>query len=325
MYNSVEECLEDDAFLKRYHQMNGKPIEDWPEYAGADPAHQKILAEAASFLSKLILQEKEIDKARLAKAEQQLMEKINASRSSGLFYLKSTTKWIAAAAVLVVVAGTILFFNLPAKKTILQTAYGEIRDEALPDGTTVTINANSKLSLGSNWQQQGDREVWLDGEAFFEVKKTAVHSRFIVHTSHFDIVVTGTRFNVINREGKNNVLLKEGSVIIHHSDGSDIAMKPGDYVEFSNNLLEKKAVQDKQVLAWKERKFNFENTGIREVAHDLEELYGVKVVLQGNAIENKTLSGIMPNDNLDVFLQSLEATQDFTVKKNGQEILIQSR
>lgn len=51
----------------------------------------------------------------------------------------------------------------------------------------------------------------MDGEVFFHVRKTPLKSRFIVHREHFDIIVTGTQFNVSNRHGKDNVLLQEGS------------------------------------------------------------------------------------------------------------------
>ncbi len=52
------------------------------------------------------------------------------------------------------------------------------------------------------WKEGTSREVWLKGEAFFHVSKTPTKARFIVHTERFDVVVTGTQFNVMNRAGK---------------------------------------------------------------------------------------------------------------------------
>ncbi len=91
------------------------------------------------------------------------------------------------------------------------------------------------------------------GEAFFHVKKTADHRRFVVHANHFDIIVTGTQFNVVNRDDKTNVMLTEGSVTIKKDDGEEIKMKPGDFVELDNNRFIKKEEKKENVLAWKEQ------------------------------------------------------------------------
>jgi ferric-dicitrate binding protein FerR (iron transport regulator) len=157
------------------------------------------------------------------------------------------------------------------------------------------------------------------------VQKTERKSRFIVHTSHFDVIVTGTEFNVVNRNERANVLLTEGSVIIRTADGKETAMKPGDFVEFVNDQVQKKQGNDSLILGWKDRNFNFEKTPMKEVVTSIEEVYGVKVRLEDEALVTDSITGIMPSDNLDVFLQSLEAAMNYEVIKNDKEILIRSK
>ena len=184
------------------------------------------------------------------------------------------------------------------------------------------LNANTTLNY-KKWSEGSDREVWVKGEAFFHVKKTAQKTRFIVHTGNFDVVVTGTQFNVIDRNNKNNVLLKEGSVIIQH-EGQEVHMKPGEYVEFNNTGIQKKDINNAPVLAWTEHKFIFEKTPMKEVATLVTELYGVKVTLADEASSSDSISGIMPNDNLDVFIQALEAAK-YDVVKSDKEIQIRRK
>jgi ferric-dicitrate binding protein FerR (iron transport regulator) len=185
------------------------------------------------------------------------------------------------------------------------------------------LNANTTLDY-KKWKDGTDREVWVNGEAFFHVKKTAQKNKFIVHTGNFDVVVTGTRFNVINRDNKSNVLLTEGSVIIN-SKGQEVHMKPGDYVEFNSTGIQKKAINNALVLAWTEHKFFFENTPMKEVASLVTGFYGIKVTLADESVKADSISGIMSNDNLEVFLQALEGLAKYDVEKSDKEILIRKK
>jgi len=85
----------------------------------------------------------------------------------------------------------------------------------------------------------------------------------------------------------------------------------------------KRSVKPDSVIAWKDHKLSFYDTPLRDVVSIIKEQYGVTVRLDGKTVGNKTVSGIMPNDNLDVLLQSLEAIPDFQVIRRGAEIIIQ--
>ena len=170
-----------------------------------------------------------------------------------------------------------------------------------------------------------DREVWLSGEAYFHVAKTPLKTRFIVHLNHFDIIVTGTQFNAVNRGQKANVMLKEGSVILHTDQGKEMKMVPGDYVEYRNAGLQKKPVRSDSVLAWKEHKLIFEGTPLKKLIEVIREDYGVDVKTRGTAVGEKKIYGILPNDNLEVLLYALEATGDFAVEWDRDTAIIKDK
>ncbi len=96
-------------------------------------------------------------------------------------------------------------------------------------------------------------------------------SRFIVHTDHFDVIVTGTRFNVVNRIGLDNVMLKEGSVIVHTDGGAELKMIPGDFVEYNSDQLEKKVVKNDSLLAWREHKLMLDRTPLPELVRIIKD------------------------------------------------------
>lgn len=324
---NIDELLCDEGFLAWYFKKDPANIGMWEDRIKNDPEQKKLVDEAILVLEKVKIKEENIDNAIIEKGEARLFEKINTNNApSPVRSIRSKTmlRWVAAA-IFLVTAGLILFKYLQPGKPSIETRFSEIKKESLPDGSQVTLNANSKITYGKSWEKENDREVWVNGEAFFQVKKTPQKSRFIVHTGHFDIIVTGTEFNVVNRGEKANVLLKEGSVTIRTTNGTEATMRPGDFVEFANEQLQRKTAKDIQVLAWKERKFIFEKTPMKEVGTSISELYGVSVRFGDDAVAADSISCILPNDNLDVFLQSLEAAQNYEIIKNNQDILIRTR
>lgn len=326
--NSIEELICDERFIAWYFKTDPTAIEKWNTRIAEDPAQRKLVQEAVQLLQHITIKEQPVDAQRLKNAAARLKQSTGFSEagqaSAPVVTMRSRrVKWAAAAAIIFLTSIGVWQYIRTTAKLVMQTAYGETRQQVLPDGSEVMLNANTILNY-RKWKAGTDREVWVNGEAFFHVKKTAQKTRFIVHTGHFDVVVTGTRFNVLNRNNKNNVLLKEGSVTVQ-SNGQEVHMKPGEYVEYNSTGIQKKNVSNAPVLAWMEHKFYFENTPMKEVASMLTEIYGIKVTLAGKALADSTISGVMPNDNLDVFLQTLGALPGYDIERSDKEILIRKK
>ena len=326
-YAGVEDLLIDETFLAWYFKTDDRAIRRWQHWIADNPGSSQRVQQAVDFLSTLNLQEESFTQEQITRSEKLLLERIrHAGKKAAAPVVPSRSKWwLAAASVIVLAAGIYSVQRFLLRQPELHTAFGEVKSKGLPDGTEVMVNADSHIRYSSGWIDGQDREVWLTGEAYFHVRKTPLKSRFIVHANHFDVIVTGTQFNVISREQKANVLLREGGVTLHTANGEDLKMKPGDFVEYSNNHLEKRIVRTDSVVAWKEHKLSFDSTTLKEVASIIKEQYGVNVRLANETVGNKTVSGIMPNDNLEVLLRSLEATTDFQVVRHNDEIIIQDR
>lgn len=321
-YEKPEDFISDESFVSWFYKTNEKNIQQWNMWLQSHPDKKPLVDEATSFLSLINTTENPVSQEQLSAAEKQLRTAI--STGTKVVSINRNRFWyVAAAAVIIILLVTtgIRYFTSSNKQLQLTTQYGQIRHERLPDGTEVVLNANSKVTYGK-WKQGSAREVWINGEALFHVQKTPEHSKFIVHTNAFDIEVTGTIFNVINTPGKSNIILKEGSVKIHRPGEEEIIMKPGDFVEFSNQQIQKKTVTKQDYLAWTENKLVFDNTSLREIATIIKDHYGIDVQLNGKNVADKTITGIMPNDNLDVLLKALEATLDCDVQHTNDKIVI---
>lgn len=318
-FTTIEDVIADDHFQSWYFKTDEEKAGQWENWLGANPQYQNLVQESIDWLNAHRLQEKELPAEQVNAAWQKLSDKISAPVVE--MNRRRSRWWIpAAAAVLFLVAGFVYWSRIN-QKTTLNSAYGSIQEYKLPDGTHVTLNAHSEITLNKEWKGGSDREVWLKGEAFFKVQKTPNKDRFIVHASSMDIIVTGTQFNVISRDDEASVLLTEGSVTIKTPDGKEVKMKPGDFVKIENKVPAMQPVDQQRVLAWKEAKLSFDNTPIYEVAKVIARHYGIKVSVPDKKVGESTISGIMPNDNLDVLIQALEAI-DYKITRTNNEIII---
>lgn len=317
----MEEILTDELFQAWYFKTDSQKSQQWQEWLNHHPHQQEMVNAAAACMQDIIIKEHEVPAAKVTVARERLMNALHATEAPVVkmgTHRRRRWGWTAAAAIILIAAGSYLWTSLGSQSSI-KTAYGQVSTQSLPDGSEVILNANSSVSYSKGWENGKEREVWIKGEAFFKVKKTPNKSRFIVHTNQLDIVVTGTQFNVVSRSQKSSVMLTEGSVIIRTKDGSETKMVPGDFVELSDKLLEKKAVKEETVLAWKDKKILFNDTPLTEVVAKIKEHYGEQVVIEDEQLARKTVTGMMPNDNLDVLLKSLEATLEATVvRKDGR-------
>lgn len=242
-------------------------------------------------------------------------------------------KWLYAAAAM---AGILLIaflgiYHWPAPDSEYLTAYGESRRLRLPDGTSVTLNANSRLTVSRKWDDPSGRNVWLEGEAFFNVSKQVYKEKpvkFTVHTCDMRIEVTGTQFNVSTRQEQTRVVLSEGSVHLRlqtPEEAKTINMKPGEWVNFSRQKQQLSAgyIPDPGGLfSWKDNRWTLNDTPLSEVGLLIRDTYGLNVRFQSDSLRLVKVSGVIPSDNLEDLLGTLESILDVTINATPDRIII---
>ncbi len=320
-FRTPEELLAEDSFIHFLQAGNESGQEFWKKWLLESPENAALAAAAKKIYEDTVIPEN-ISAEKMAQTEEKFVQAIfHPVKSLAPFYKNKKLLSLAAAFILIIFTALIYYVSGP-KETKLQTAKGELSQKILPDGSEVILNAKTKIEYSKNWQTGSTREVWLEGEAFFHVTKTPQKSRFIVHAGNCDIIVTGTKFNVVNKNGITQVLLDEGSVTLQTKDGKEINMKPGDFAEVKNNDIQKETVAREKVLAWKDHKLVFDNTTLEDAVAMINAQYDTHITIADSSISQTTITGILPNDNLDVLLSSLEATMNFKVVRNNDQISI---
>ncbi|MDO1449663.1 FecR domain-containing protein [Rhodocytophaga aerolata] len=329
----TEDFVLDEYFRSWVAHPTAEKNAFWEHFLSVYPHQRKSVEEARVLVQALQVDWKPVSEQQARQSYQTLEEKLFNSKTTPLWNWKQQAVWyrVAAAITLLLVAfASWLIIQSFNNTTTYQTAYGEIRKITLPDGSTVTINANSKLIYTKEWSSIENREVWLEGEAFFDVKHLKNHQKFLVHTADkFTVEVLGTTFNVFKRESGTRVALQSGKVklnIGNDNKHTDVIMQPGDLIEVESEkgTYSRKKVNPQLASAWTEHKLIFDNTPLSEVVSILEETYGLQVTISDPALLEKKVFGSCPTEDVDVLLAAISKPFGLSVKRNGKEVFISS-
>ncbi len=191
----------------------------------------------------------------------------------------------------------------------------------LPDGSKVWLNSMSKLEYPLAFDPNR-RTVKLEGEGYFEVAKLNKNDKrvpFEVISSSQTIEVTGTQFNVsaYPEDAQTVSTLVEGSINVHSASGK-ISLSPNQQAINSANGLSKRAVEVESFIAWKNNKFMFYETELRDVMKGLSRWYDIQVEYQGNIPATYFYGEIGRDKNLAEVIRLIEKSGvKFKLKQKG--------
>lgn len=209
----------------------------------------------------------------------------------------------------------------------ISTPRGGTYHVTLADGTNIWLNAGSTLRYPARFDG-AERIVELEGEAYFEVKKTPTKRiPFTVKSNGQAISVLGTEFNVAAYADEPTVrtVLVEGSVkIVAHTAKREVLLKPGEEAVLSSAGIQTREANVASVTAWKTGKFRFDDTELHEIMNQLSRWYDVEVEYRG-VIKKTYFYGVMNRDEtLAGVLEALRAGGvNFSIEhSNGKTKLI---
>ena len=201
----------------------------------------------------------------------------------------------------------------------------------LTDGTKVWLNSDTKIRYPGTFGKN-QRDVYLDGEAYFEVAKNA-HQPFIVHTSGVNVKVLGTRFNVkaYPDEDQIETSLFEGKVnlILNNSSSEQPTVKevkPGQsfaYSKSDDQLVSSRFPKD-EIDGWKKNQLIFKDDTFSNLVRKVERWYDVDVVYDEEQFDDRRLTvELYEGERLEQLMKiiSLALSVDYKYEK-GEIILV---
>lgn len=235
---------------------------------------------------------------------------------------------IAAVFLVLIVAGIALYlgmFRPPEPVDLVSTDV--LLSNQLPDETVVDLNKNSSIRYPETFSGK-NREVHLEGEAYFEVKENKERP-FIIRTDLADITVLGTAFNVVAYPGtqKVEVFVESGKVLFtdkRSNASNSLILDAGDFGVLDNarGIFTKQNPPGKNQLYWKTKKLDFRDVELAQVFHTLEQHFDVSIMLENPQIANCRLTVSFDSEDLDYMLAVISATSDLTYELENDEYLI---
>lgn len=194
----------------------------------------------------------------------------------------------------------------------------------LSDGSRVWLNSETELKYPVSFCGK-KREVWLSGEAYFEVAKDTAHP-FIVHTPKTQTLVLGTSFNVMayQEEKETQVTLVEGAVEVQAGMG-DCRILPGYQVQVDNQSLamERKQVNVDYYVSWKEGLFDFDGMTLDDLCVKLSRWYNVDFFFANPEAGAKRFTGaVKRNNTLQFMLDFIEKTSNVRFEVKGKTVTV---
>ncbi len=158
-----------------------------------------------------------------------------------------------------------------------------------PDKSVVYLRQGSSLRYDPEFRS-GERKVFLEGEAYFEVSHDDAHP-FTVNTANAKIMDLGTRFDVSAEKGTGltRTTLVEGKVEFVTNTGKKYLLQPNDMIEFNTitNALRLQKVDPELYTSWKDGKIIFRDETLGEITRKLEKFYDVKFKYENPEIAHK--------------------------------------
>jgi len=210
----------------------------------------------------------------------------------------------------------------------------------LEDGTIVTLSKQTVVRLKTGFNH-ASRELWLEGEAFFDVHHNA-SLPFIVHTAYNDIQVLGTTFNVkaYSQDPAMETALLRGSVRVVPKGHPEltVVLKPNEKLiaeqdsKFRNDKPNKAykvvifrdsttSVAPKELM-WLRKRLEIDDQPLSAIAKQLENWYGIKIIIEDDALKHYRYSGVFENETIVKTLEALQLSYPFKFIIRQDEIIL---
>ncbi|NUN99242.1 MAG: FecR domain-containing protein [Saprospiraceae bacterium] len=270
------------------------------------------------------------DEARIESAWQAVEQKISRpAPTANIRYLSFGKVLLRAAAVALVLITAAYWIWKPGNEAdafvAINTGAGERKEVTLPDGSIVWMNELSRIAYSRDFEK---REVSLEGEAFFDVRK-ANGKTFIIRSGEALTTVLGTSFNVraYPEEGGVEVTVKTGKVELKAAEASEqrLLLAPGDAGVFQK--------REKQVIkidqrgnnsdAWKTRSLKFDDVPVANVVRVLERYFEVEIETTNEAIlKCQFKMDALQNPKLEQIFQLMDFTMEVTATKQKDKYVL---
>ncbi|MEB0280806.1 MULTISPECIES: FecR domain-containing protein [unclassified Mucilaginibacter] len=310
-YLQGETTTEENELVEMWLEENGNPNAEW--HALDKPGKDQWLSEVFKDIHSTI----QANEAKVVQLPQ-----------------RNRLAWGSVAAAAILLIASTLFVQWPALQTrlhpvqltALQAPAHQKKEITLADGSRVWLNSGSELKYPKTFDGK-TREVYLSGEAYFDIQHNAAKA-FIIHTGKVLTTVLGTAFNIKEDKSKHTVAVTVTRGKVSVANGSQLlgVLTPNQQISF--NTLKAEAshavVNANEVVAWQQSDLHFEDVSFADAVTQLQQHFNVKISFSNDKLKDCRFTGTSLNgESLDKILKVICAFNNATYQtKSDRSILI---
>ena len=204
--------------------------------------------------------------------------------------------------------------------------FGRRSKLTLSDGSQVWLNSGSRLIYPASFTGE-DREVYLQGEAIFDVAHNK-EKPFRVLSDQQQIEVLGTVFNVsvYPNDQLQQTVLQEGSVVLSYAKkDKEITLIPGQLSSYDAEtaIVAVTEVNTNAYFSWRDGAYTLNNTSLESIVKKLSRYYNIPIIIQDPILKEETFSGKLDlKEKVEDVLAVIQKTSTMTINRTQTNSII---
>ncbi|TKK69411.1 FecR family protein [Ilyomonas limi] len=327
----VTDFILDEDFMRWVYAPTAEDQAFWRNWLKQYPNKQLIIAEARHIVQSISIKPEKISNHEINEEVEKLLDTIHATEKPIAVSFIRQWRYVAAACFIILAGIGITGIYYTNRKNVEQFSYHNAVSHqhlieqvntsdkkltvTLPDGSIVILSPDSRISYKNGFDNTDTRDVYLSGEAFFEVTKDGLHP-FRVFANEIITKVLGTSFSIssFDKEKDIKVIVRTGKVSVYSQFGTSgnktkiankldgIIITPNQQLtynreqqKFDKELLDKPVIITTDITP---KMMVYEETPLVKVLKDLRRAYGIPITYDADLLKNCTLTADLSGEAL---------------------------
>ncbi|MCU7552231.1 FecR family protein [Chitinophagaceae bacterium LB-8] len=356
----VDDFIMDQDFINWVFDNNTEDNVWWQNWLLQNPHKQSMISEARTILLSFKVKEKSLEEETLNHEMRAIMDRIQKPRTMGI--LASLSRWKYAAILIgILVTGAVAYYtllpfssinnenladaDLPAKKRGLIEEYNSGSKDKIvhmQDGSTIRLAPKAIIRYAEQFSSLDTRDVFLSGEAFFEVTKNP-NKPFRVFSHELVTKVLGTSFTIKanEKDQKISIIVRTGKVAVYDKTNirdkkelnsknlNGMVLTPNQELVYSRQQQKfQKTLIDRPVMinpAEIKNNFQYEDVPVVEVLEQIREAYSISIVYDKEAVKNCKLTADLRDESIYKKLELICKAMDAKYQVIDGQVTIEAK
>lgn len=315
-YQSVEEIAASESFQDYCLRRTQVSKRKWDSYIASNP-EQMDMIEEAKFLVMMFGTDNALHGNTPTEEPRIQSKQIPRKKMS---VMKFALPIIAVIILIILVLPTSFTSLAP---TITKNAEGQNLSLMLSDLSNINLRDGSSIRFAESWERADSRDVWLDGEAFFDVKSMKKENKpFTVNLSKGIIHVLGTKFLVKSDTTSTFIALEEG-LVNFEIDGTSYELQAGDVIKYDDqNINIQRSKNTRLYDSWRNAQMSFKNASLQSIINTINNSYELEVVLENTKLKERKITATVKQNDPRLLLKAISTIYDIQITEKDNKIIL---